>query len=188
MFAKAMEAETPQPDLYPMEFGLWNWTSEGQSSYKSSNGNQVRPIVNGGVEGAETPTKSRSDMLTWNLASNLWNRCVVTLDLDASTWQADHLHRRIRRSILDRSPPGTGTGLRPGCSLQFLRKRKKRKEEHFGNAGGQVYKEPRKKFSFFTGEAWCKEGTGSGLRRDQVGLEHHVGRLGLLWGVVGSHR
>ena len=26
--------------------------------------------------------------------------------------------------------------------LQFLRKRKKRKEEHFGNAGGQVYKEP----------------------------------------------
>ena len=27
----------------------------------------------------------------------------------------------------------------------------------------------RKKFSFSIGEAWCKEGTGSGLRRDQVG-------------------
>ena len=51
MFAKAMEAETPQPDLYPVEFGLWNWTSEGPNSYKSSNGNQVRPIVNDGVAG-----------------------------------------------------------------------------------------------------------------------------------------
>ena len=112
MFAKAMEAEIPQPDLYPMEFGLWNWTSEGQNSYKSSNGNQIRPIVNGGVEGAEMPTKLRSDMLTWNLASNLWNRCVVTLDLDASTWQAYRYSMGTTQPLPTAETPASGTTLK----------------------------------------------------------------------------
>ena len=111
MFAKAMEAETLQPDLYPMEFGLWNWTSEGQNSYNSSSGNQVRPIVNGGVAGAETPTKSRSDMLTWNLGSNVWRRIVVTMDLDASTWEA-HMYGMGTTQPLPMAASGSETTLK----------------------------------------------------------------------------
>lgn len=46
----------------------------------------------------------------------------------------------------------------------------------------------RKKFSFFIGEAWCIEGTGSGLRRDQVGPGTPCRVGGPYLGVMGSHR
>ena len=90
MFAKAMESETPQPDLYPMEFGFYNYKGEGENSYKW--GNDLRPMVNGGKSGEVVPTKSRTTLMTWAPASNRWYRCMVLINLDSGIWRFDKLY------------------------------------------------------------------------------------------------
>ncbi len=90
MFAKAMESDIPQPDLYPMEFGFYNFKGEGPNTYKQ--GNDLRPMVNGGKAGESVPTKSRTTLMTWAPASNRWYRCVVLVNLDSGTWRFDKLY------------------------------------------------------------------------------------------------
>ena len=105
MFAAAMEAEAPQPDLYPMEFGLWNWTTEYASSYNAAN--QVRPVVNGGDPNANVLTKKRSDLMSWSPASNRWHRCVATLDLDSSTWRMEMYNMGTAQPLSSSSEPSS---------------------------------------------------------------------------------
>jgi len=90
MFSKAMESETPQPDLYPMEFGFYNNKGNADNSYQW--GNDMRPMVNGGLSGSSLPTKSLTTLMTWAPSSNNWYRCVVSIDLDSSTWSFDKLY------------------------------------------------------------------------------------------------
>jgi len=95
MFAKAMAPDNLDYDLYPLEFGFYNGTTAGQNSYASNKGNQIKPIVNGGVPDASEPTKKMTDMMTWSPGSNYWYRMILTMNLDAATWSAEMYKQTI---------------------------------------------------------------------------------------------